>query len=542
MDSRPDITGAYRVERTDIKVPNPRRGPSQSVPGLDFSAAFQVMDSLFAEFGLEDEVGCVTAEGFSRPVPHVFRSSETQALTDLFERREPEILARIMRELKYPLQVFPKQSRLGWPFQYRPEEPDTKKSVLAPFFRDLVANGADATMADAYITMNVRLQDESRLKMRDMLYVTEDGSPYLKPTGEKARTVPVQKTWKRVGSRTRLVFNLPCANLYKQPFDTAAHHVMLQYPAFRFNMYSDSGVMPLGPHRLFLDVKHFERHTASAARLRARLIGGLYADISERFKLTPFLCPSDNWKQTFLMWPNHDAGWSDQFASGDSAVAPVQKEIFTALYMEFAETHLGVSPHDSLSWAWLGGDERLRIRNYGDDNALDGDPAVLRDCLSFLSGFLSVEEEDPEKFLGFLWTSEGFKLGVKSYLSKTYLNERRPYSFFRQFPMFGWVEKRKIYAAHGVDDLITKVFPREAELLAEHGMPWSEVQSRGAEEAQLASSMSGVYTNPSWLLEKDYQLTPEEKLQSGLFEGYDKEETREMIRSVVGSHWLDLLQ
>lgn len=535
----------YRVEEAprELKsILNPRRGPVIPVPLLEWDEYFKVMDGLFAQFGLTALAGCVTAEMRKRPVPHVFKKEETAALTSLYERRAPALLERIFSRVQAPLQPLNKQSRLGWPYFDRPKEPETKKGRLRGIFADFEHRGAAAVLANSFIIMNVRLQAESTQRARDMLFVSSKGEVYAESVRAEDRIVRTPGGGDRHASRTRLVFNMPVLNLYKQVLDTAIHNVLLANPAFHHNMYSAGGTLPVAGTFFAFDVKHFERHTASVARARAQIIGGGYGDIVREFTNAPFYCPSDDWKKAFFLWPDRAGGWSDQFASGDSAVAPLQKEAFSCLYQEFAEQQMGVSPSDSLDWVWRGGDHRLTIRNYGDDNALSGDPGALKEVFSFLKGYLHVEEELPPKFLGFLWHEGRWRLGVESYLSKTYLNERAPYTNFRKYPLFGWVEKRKVYAKYGVSALEAEVFPAENAALERAGVSWADVLIGAQKEAMLAGSAAGALRNPLWLLEKDYDMDAEEKIATGLYEGLYPEETRRMIHHLLGKQWRSILR
>jgi hypothetical protein len=475
----------------------------------------------------------------SRPVPHLFRVEQTAAITSLYERRGPAVLERLLRSIKAPTQPLNKTSRLGWPFlrHVDPDVNETKRDVLMPFFQRIEQLGAAEALEGCFIVMNVRLQAEAKAKVRSMLFVNDQGNVYEKEVNEKARVVETPFNTKRVASRTRLVFNMPCANLYKQVLDTAIHNALLTYPAFHHNMYAVTGLLPVRGDILFFDVKHFERHTASIARRRAELIGGLYGEIVHEFNRAAFLCPSDTWDSAHYLWPDRAAGWSDQFASGDSAVAPLQKEIFICLYQEVAEKILRVPKSASMDWVFQGGDERITIRNYGDDNALSGDGGALEEAFHLLKEYLEVEKEDPPKFLGFLYTKDGWRLGVESYLTKTYLNERKPYSGFRKYPLFGWVEKRNVYRQYGVAQLDGEVFPLENKKLEENGHPWSRILLQAQKEAVLASTSGGIYKNPAWLLDKDYQMDADEKLESGLFEGIFPQETKPMIDRLLGPQW-----
>jgi hypothetical protein len=496
---------------------------------------FDVMEQMFTHFKLEQYIGCVTGEMHKRPVPHAFKTEETQALVSLYERRAPAILERILTQIKPPLQPLNKQSRLGFPFFTRP---DSKRTTLLPYFSKLEELGPEELLEKAFIIMNVRLQAESRRKKRDMLFLADDGTVYNQEVTEKDRTIKILKgEYEKVASRTRLVFNMPAPNLYKQVLDSAIHAVLLEHPAFGHNMYASTGTLPVRGATLCFDVKHFERHTASISRARAKLIGGLYGRIVDCFTKAPFLCPSDTWKSYHMLWPDRAAGWSEQFASGDSAVAPLQKEVFLALYMEVAERILGIPATQSMDFVLQGGDERLTIRNYGDDNSLSGDRHVLDETFSLMKEYLHVEKEDPEKFLGFLWTQDGWRLGVNSYLEKTYLNERAPFSPFRKYPLFGWVEKRKVYQQYGVADLDGKVFPMENLILDQHSRPWSKYLIGAQTEAHQASRMLGAWRHPAWLLGKDWQMTAEEKINTGLYEGLYPAETKPMIRKLLGERW-----
>jgi len=441
----------------------------------------------------------------------------------------------VLPHIKAPVQVFNKTSRLGWPEFVRS---DDKKAALTPHFETLIEDGV-SFMRDGFIAMNVRLQAESVKKEREFLFVSDEGKISLRKIGVKERRLKTP-VGMRTGSRVRLVFNMPVANLLKQVLDTAIHNWLLTNPVFHHNMYSPSMAGRLGGDKLFFDVKHFERHTASIVRMRANVIGGLYGAISAAFADMPFLCPSDSWKSYHLLWPARDKGWSDQFASGDSAVAPAQKEVFLCLYSEFAVRELGLSEDLAIGWVLGGGDHRLTILNYGDDNACSGDPAVLKKLLPFLQQYLHAEEETPAKFLGFLYTTGGWKLGVRSYLEKTYLNERIPGSNFRKYPCHGWKLKRENYAKYGVSELATQVFPMEDMALRKAGLPWSMILSEAAKEEALARDIAGQ-SNINWLMGKDYLMTAEEKIATGVFQGMMPDETGPYIKSLLSKEWRERL-
>lgn len=534
-----DVTEADRSKF--IRIVNPRRGALKSTPLLSWHAWRKVSDELLSAFELGGYVGCVSAEMEKRPVPHVFREEKTRMATQLYEKRGPEVLERILSRIKPPVQPLNRESRLGFPFFRKPV---SKRSTLLPWFARLEEQGADEMLAEAFIIMNVRLQPEPKSKVRNALFINDEGGVYEADITEKDRIVQLPRDMgKAIAARTRLVFNMPAANLYKQCLDTAINNVLMQQRAFHHNMFSSTGYLPMQGASLFFDVKHFERHTAAVARMRARIIGGMYGDIVRNFSRIPFLCPSDTWNKLFFLWPQRSLGWSDQFASGDSAVAPLQKELFTCIYMEVAEQILGIAPDASLDWVWAGGDERITIRNFGDDNALSGDPSALNECFALVREYVEAEVEVPPKFLGFVWTGkDGFRLAPSSYLLKTYLNERAPFTSFRPYPLYGWVEKRKVYSAYGMAEIPAEVFPAEDKLLLAAGHGWQEILRKAAAESLAAHSASGVYSTPNWILGKDWKLTAEEKLSTGLYEGLMPVETRRIIRNLLGPEWRGVVE
>jgi hypothetical protein len=404
-----------------------------------------------------------------------------------------------------------------------------------PYFSRL-ARGDISWLAEAFIIMNVRLQAEDVNKQREFIFIDELGNPYSSTIGRKDRLIKTPGG-ERVSARTRLVFNLPIANLFIQILDTAMHNAELQHPFCSHNMYDPMASRSYVGALLAFDVSHFERSTAACVRLRARMLGGMYAAINGLFEGLPFLCPSDGWDSYHLLWPDREGGWSDQFASGHSAVAPAQKEIFIALYAQFALEVLRVPRHQCISWVLSGGDSRCLILNYGDDNAVFGDPGILSELLKFMQTYLHAAEEDPKKFLGFLWTKDGWRLGARSYITKTYVNERRPYSQFRRFASFGWVEKRKVYRQFGTPDIVNKVYPAEDDILRAYGYSWDAVERAAMKESYEAKRAGDDSVDPRWLLGKDYLMTAEEKIATGFYEGMMPKDTGPYLKQLFGSEW-----
>jgi hypothetical protein len=441
-----------------------------------------------------------------------------------------------MREIVPPTQTYNKISRLGWDIF---TNPPNKADVLQCKFAEMMSDGFSSYWA-SFVIIGLRLQAESRTKEREFLFLTDDYRVEKRTITAKDRTVMVKGVGARTGSRFRGVNNMPLPNLLKQVVDTAIHNAFLHYPAFHHDMFNKR-LLPVEGYHMCFDVKHFERFTADAVRHRAQLLGGGYSKIGEIFASIPYAVPTISRNHYAFIAPNRKQGWSDQFASGDSAVAPVQKEIFTALYAQYFVTTRGIGMEQAIDLVFQGGDRGLTIRNYGDDNSVSGDKTEVFAVFQFLKQYLQVEVETPPKFLGFVWHDDlGWRLPLESYLTKTYLNERAPYSNFRKYPNLGWVEKRKVYAQLGHPKIASEVFPYEDALLKSHGLEWFEVEQLADNERRATQSAPGQ-RNPLWILGKDYAMTAEEKLATREFIGLYPQKTAPIIKLLLGDKWREQL-
>jgi len=489
-------------------------------------------DEMFSKFKLDQFVGCVTGEMNSRPIPQVFREDTVKPLTDLYIDWLPDITNWLLPQVKAPHQTYNKISRVGWPGFHRPEN---KLHYVLDHMPAILAGDLDM-YKEAFIVMGIRVQAESRTKEREFLFVDDDDNVVARKVGPAERTIKTP-AGPRVGSRTRLVFNLPVYNLVKQIWDTAVHNVFMRWPAFHHDM-TNGNILPVRGYHLCLDIKHFERNTASCNRARSAFYGGVYGKCGEITASIPFAVPTASWDGAKFLYVNRSAGWSDQYASGDSAVAPSQKEILMAVYASFFHTALNYPRADCCNVVARGGDERLTIRNYGDDNSIDGDETVVKAFHEYIKQYLPVDVEEPPRFLGFQWYPEFHKwmLPPQSYLSKVYLNERAPGGNFRKYPFLGWVAKRDVYSKIGHPSIRAEIFPVEDNLLSKLGTPWYSIVRRGDEDKKLAHQAGLEAINTLTLLGKDYALTPKEQIAAGTHTGLAPEATRTIIPKLVGKH------
>jgi len=500
-----------------------------SVPGLTLPEGLIAADRIFKRFGLDDYMGMVTAEMYSRPVPHVFKEVETKAITDLYEKWAPEIIKWLIPQIRAPYQTFNKVSRCGWPDFTRP---DNKLAVVMQYAPAILAGDLSA-FEDGYLIMNVRCQVDPKDKEREFQFVGDDNKVYQRTITSKDKLVKTP-IGKRICSRTRLVFNLPIYNLVKQVWDTAVHNAILKHPAFHHDM-NNKKILPVRGFHLCLDVKHFERHTASCNRVRAAAYGGVYGKCSELTARLPFAVPTDSWNGVRMLYVNRSAGYSDQYGSGDSAVSPSQKEILIAIYASFFEMEFNLDKQEAIRVVAAGGNEWLTIRNYGDDNSISGDEGCCRAFMAYAGQFLHVEEEIPPKFLGFVWYPEfhQWMLPKTAYLLKTYLNERAPGTNFRKYPNLGWVEKRKVFSAIGHPEIARDIFPFEDALLLEYGVPWFSVEQRAAVERRQAAIANVRVDDPLFVMDKEYAMTAEQKMATGDFQGLPPNVTSRWIHSLI---------
>lgn len=408
----------------------------------------------------------------------------------------------ILPRIVPPTQTYVKRSKIGYPVLAIKED---KLNTLLPYFLRLL-EGNTKDIEGGFTIINVRLQPEPLSKKRDFLFVTEEGKIYEQKIEAKDRYKAREG---RFSSRTRDVFNENVANLLKQILDTAIHNAFLSFPAYHHNMSAQAHRRMMGYKRGF-DIKHFERFAGYGVLYRASILGGLYYTLQKIISGQPFAMPTDNWQRCALVRPL--PGWQVQLGSGDSSVAPIGKETLTMLFAKFLKRVKKLDPIKAffaIANMALTGD--FVVWNYGDDNAVFGDKGLIDEFFAFASEYMHIEEEKPLKFLGYEYSEEeGWVLSRKSYLLKWYLHERAPLSNFRPYPFLGRMKRREVYRKQGERMIVEQIFPYEDVLLAKFGYPPYRLTEKGMAEEKLQPTGS-VELNDKYVLEKDYQLTDEEK-------------------------------
>lgn len=457
-------------------------------------------DEMLSTFDLGEYVGQSTCEINQRPIPEVTEGDMGSNLGGVLDKWYPKIMKIILNSLEAPFQPYQKLSRLGYPsFEIR----EDKAAFLQEKFETYLDGAWRKDLNNAFFINNIRLQPDPNNKEREYTFIDDQARTYKKTYGlaDRRRTKSG-----RIASRTRLVFNYPMPNLFKQILDTAIHNFLLKQKMFHH-------VMPDMLHYrskddvFALDVSHFDRTVGIAVDLRSKQIGGIYREIQEQFLELPALVVDDKYDKRYLIRPKE--GNVFQLGSGDSCVAPVAKEVLLCIYCEAAEKVFHAKSKDIVSECFASRVGPVKVWNYGDDNIWFGQRSAMNELYDFISKILPVEEETPTKFLGYVYIPEtGFRLTKKSYLINWYLNERSPGSTFRKFPDLGWMLRREVYSMQGEPGL-PNVFPVEDRIIAKHGITASQIYDRAHFQA------SSVYrkgaTDTRIIIGKAYQLTAEER-------------------------------
>jgi hypothetical protein len=498
QDSDRYLISNYTSKR---EVPiSPKRHAFPVYPELPLEHSFKLTDDIFQEFGFPEYVGQSTCEIDQRPIPEVTEATPNSKLYAAMNKWYPRIMDIILNSLQAPYQPYQKDSRLGYPsFEIR----EDKASYLLEKFSGYMEGHWKKDAQGGFIINNIRLQPDDNSKSRTYTFINSKGRTYRREYGLEER----KKTKSgRIASRTRLVFNYPLPNLFKQVLDTAIHNFLLQHRLFHHimpdltNFKTDDTVMAV-------DVSHFDRTVGTAVRLRAEQIGGNYQAIQESFLELPVLSVDDKFRQRFLIKPS--ANMVFQLGSGDSCVAPIAKEVLLCIYCEAAEQLFNVKDKDTISTCLSSRIGPVTVWNYGDDNIWFGQKGSLSELMSFMSEYLPIEEEIPTKFLGYKFIpEEGFRLSKRSYFKNWYLNERSPGSNFRKYPDLGWMQRREVYAMQGEPGL-PDLFPEENKIIGRHGTSVSQIYDRANLQASYVYTKGA--TDSRVIIGKGYQLTAEER-------------------------------
>lgn len=479
----------------------------------DIDRVFAAMDEIFAQVGLEDYVGTASFEYTSRPILEVGKPEASAALVAVCQKWFPLIMKRVLRKIAVPTVTLDNRSKIGSPIRKRV---DDKLRVVAPFLEDFAEGNFSSIERDNLALQGVRIQHERRSKVRKYTFSSPSGVAVTREVGEDARLIDG-----RLCGRTRLVINPAVGNLALLAVDNAIHSSLLSWKSVKPDVHWMRTKGIVADAFLAIDWKNFDQQAGPMAIMYASLISDEYVRMFNLLNDAPVLCMATGWRDSVKVAaaPN----FVSQFKSGLSSVAPIGKFVCLSANAEFISSEFGLTEDATLDALEEGSYRDFGFRNYGDDNEVFGHKRRVDNYVRKLSSMARIELEDPPKFLGDVYSKDALgawkgRLDHKSYFLNWYTNERAPGTIFRPFPCFGFVARRRDYAAWGPPDM-HKYFALEDRVLAAHGIRVTELFDRAQKEAADIGRMAVDYR---LRFEKSYLLTDDEKAKLPEYQQLDR--------------------
>lgn len=227
-----------------------------------------------------------------------------------------------------------------------------------------------------------------------------------------------------------------------------------------------------------------------------------------------------------------------QLGSGLSCVAPVAKEILLIIYASYFAEKFKISKQEAISTVMNGGNNQLRMLNYGDDNVIYGDDkSLVMDCYNWIAQYLPLSVESPPAFLGY--TYPPFQLRTPSYVLNEWEAERPPGSRFRPYPFYGMVERDKVYLEQTVTNEIRNLQIFKYKQLDKFGYTRTLINQQAFRESQEIATADDLASHVNVLLGKEYLLTNEEKLKSVRYVGLGEMRVSEIMRTLLAGSSLE---
>jgi hypothetical protein len=525
-----------------------RRGPIRPIPGLTMYEAEQMKLDALNYAGLEGYNPCWTFEPKRRSIPFVSTDPKPQKVLETFERYGSAILDFIVPQMKAHTQTYNKKSSAGYPVHSNPKTFDQTQAIcqrlgidapsasnkfdlLTALFPELDA-GDISRYKTSFSTQGGRLQYEPPDKERRYLFIDDEGRVYEDVVTRSERTEYIEElNSEYVGSRYRGVINPAVINLYIQNWDTMLHGAIMQHPVADANMYTRER-WPGDAQFTTFDFKHYERYTGLLVFAYAKLIGGRYGEWLAKLASDPYLVPSDTKKSAWLIKPRLTPGQYPQLGSGIACVATIGKLANIAVTTAYFAEVRHMSIQNAVATAFSGIAGNMRFWMYGDDNRLLGPAADRNAFLAWHTEHFEVEVDDHPKYLGFVYRPDlqRFVLPRTTYNLKLYLRER-DYEWYA-YPSLGNMLRRETFSLYGEPEIASHIIPHEDELFESVGHPYQEMVANALGERRKANSR-GEQLAPEYVTDKDYLLSAEEQIESGLFWGLPEIRTREIVHSLV---------
>jgi hypothetical protein len=543
-----EVTAASEYEYSLIPK---RKGPVRPIPGLTMYDAQWMKVGAYEAAGLTDFLDCWTFEPKARSIPFVATDPKPQRALEAFRKYAPAILDFLVPQITPHVQTYNKISAAGYPINANPStyeetqrvaqraniqapEASNKFDLLLTLFKELDAH--DISRYDhSFGTLGGRLQVEDPNKTRLMLFIGDDGVVYEKTVTREDKTEYIKElAGKFVGSRYRGVLNPAVINLYIQCWDTMLHRAIMKHPICYANIYTKER-WPSGLKFSTFDCKHFERYMGMIVFEYANLVGGYYGQWLTKIASDPYLVKSDTGKRAFKIKPIYRAGQYPQFGSGISCVADLGKLTNAAVQVGYFVSVHKMAIQDAVQVCFSAEHAGLRRWMYGDDNRLMGNVHEMQRFTNWMGDHFDIEIDDQLVYLGTTYRSDldRWVLPKKTYNLKLYQPER---DFdWRTYPALGNVERRKTFSEYGEPEIAKHIIPLEDNLFSDVGHPYHEMVAAAMAEKHKMETLGQTLSREE-ATDKEYLLTPEQQIQSGMFWGLPATETRRIVLSIVSEN------
>jgi hypothetical protein len=162
-----------------------------------------------------------------------------------------------------------------------------------------------------------------------------------------------------------------------------------------------------------------------------------------------------------------------------------------------------------------------------------GDPAEVKRFCDHMASYFDIDFDDVPQYLGTIYRRDlgRWVLPARTYNLKLYQPER-DYEF-KDYPHLGLVARRETFIEYGEPQIASDIIPFEDELWAAIDYPFVKIVAAAIAEKQ-AATRKGITLNQYLLTDKDYLMTEEDKIRSGLFWHFTPDQTATIVLSLVG--------
>jgi hypothetical protein len=552
-----DLNALFDVRRTDkgFRRIVPKRIPFiRPFKDVTIFDAEWMKERAYEHAGLDEYMKCWTGEMKERPIPFVSRDPRPLRTQEVFKKYFPAVLAFLAPHIKPGIQTINKVSSLGYPVNFNPGDgvdndkgsrlygtkvKQSKFDVTLDLFA-LMQQGDFSMYRDGYHTIGCRKQNEPPSKHREFQFITCEGQIVQRDITAESRAIEVPEIGTMIGSRSRTIVRPPVVNLWLQCWDTLLHNAIKAHPLFDSNVYNKIK-WPDDAEFTTFDCKHYERYLGLCAISYAEAIGGRYAEQLLQLIYYPFIVPCDQWRSFWELKPQFGPGVYPQFSSGLSPVAPLGKLANICVQVHYFVSAKKLPLRDAIAVVFSGVYNNTRRWSFGDDNRVMGPHAEVKDFCDFMGTYFDIEIDPVPQYLGTIYRPDlrRWVLPRTTYNLKLYQPER---DFeFKDYPNLGLVERRATFTEFGEPEIASDLIPFENTLWDEVGYPFVKIVSASIAE-RVASQRKGIKLSSYLVTDKDYLMTEDEKIASGMFWHLSAECVATIVLSLVGDEVREMLQ